>query len=156
MTHFENVIAALKGIKTEEIVPLIDWLIESRDREELVYTCGNGGSAATAIHFASDLRSIGIRAWDLLSPSKLTQLGNDSDFSTIFSQQREEGTLIAFSCSGTSSNILATLQKWDFLVTSRLAPAYTLCNMIIVPSVDYEVIEDVHLAICHAVKKALM
>ena len=156
MTHFENVIEALRGIKSSEIDMLEAAIRAVRARRGRVLTCGNGGSAATAIHFAADLRSIGIDASDLLSPAKLTQLGNDAGFNEVFRQQRHGGLLVAFSCSGTSKNILAALREGDILITSRLCPADTPHHLIVVPSVDYEVIEDCHLAICHAVKKALM
>jgi len=157
VTHFENVIDALKGIKSKGIELLITAIQAARTYRTTVFTCGNGGSAATAIHFAADLRSVGVNAWDLLSPSKLTQLGNDEGFVEVFKQQVRDGLLIAFSCSGASPNIFAALASGDFLITSRLCPLLPpLSHLITVPSVDYEVIEDCHLAICHAVKKALM
>lgn len=155
--HFLAVQAALIGsypLPVEHVADLIE-------TAKLILVCGNGGSAATAIHFASDLRSLGLPAFDLLSPSKVTQLGNDEGYDFVFSKQAApiDALVIAFSGSGTSPNIrmLKPLADRLILFTSTMheldyAPETTLIR---VPSADYEVIEDVHLIMCHAIKKEL-
>ena len=126
-----------------------------------VVTCGNGGSAATAIHLASDLRSVGIPAFDLLSPSKITQIDNDDGHAYMFRNQalQLEALVIAFSGSGTSKNIAAlayAVPERLVLFSSEMHPfKYPGVYVLRVDSTDYEVIEDVHLAMCHAIKKEL-
>lgn len=81
--HFNNIKNALDSVKQEWITKTVEAIKEA----PLVLIGGNGGSAAIAIHLAADLRSLGYRAIDLLSPSKLTQIGNDQGFDSIFSRQ---------------------------------------------------------------------
>lgn len=159
--HFRDVQAALGAISDKDINKVTDLILKAHQEGRPILTCGNGGSAATAIHFASDLRSLGIQAWDLLSPSKLTQLGNDVEFDSVFSKQYIPGALlIAFSCSGMSENIDKLRYRIPayalVLFTSDMCTCFNQHGLIVtVASTDYEVIEDVHLAISHALKKEL-
>ena len=155
--HFTAVQNALQRIDTRQIDHVVD-LIETAG---LIVTCGNGGSAATAIHLASDLRSVGLPAFDLLSPSKVTQIDNDDGHAYIFRNQAAslDALVIAFSGSGTSKNIQAlayAVGERMVLFSSEMNPfKYPSVYVVRVDSDDYEVIEDVHLAMCHAIKKEL-
>lgn len=90
-------------------------LTELVRRAKRVYLCGNGGSAANAMHIANDLFSCGIRAHALCSDvATLTAIGNDYGYHAVFSRQvqvyGEQGDLlIALSGSGKSLNIRAAL-----------------------------------------------
>jgi D-sedoheptulose 7-phosphate isomerase len=150
-----DVLAKLDVMAIERVVGLIQ-------DAQLVLTCGNGGSAATAIHFASDLRSLGYPAFDLLSPSKYTQIDNDSGHSHPFREQAAnfpEALIVAFSGSGTSKNIVTlaydSAERMVLFSSEMRKFNYPGVYVIKVPSDDYEVIEDAHLAICHAIKKEL-
>jgi len=155
--HFNAVQAALSRIDTRQIDHVVD-LIETA---KMIVTCGNGGSAATAIHFASDLRSLGYQAFDLLSPSKVTQIDNDDGHGYIFRNQAIPlaALIIAFSGSGTSENIevlaYATSDRLVLFSSEMREFNYPGVYVVRVESDDYEVIEDVHLAMCHAIKKEL-
>jgi len=159
--HFRDIQAALGRISDKDINEAATRILRAHREGRPVLLCGNGGSAATAIHFASDLRSLGIQAWDLLSPSKLTQLGNDAGFSSAFShqaQQAPDALVIAFSCSGTSENIERLFYETRDVIlftSTRLNREYKRGLIVCVASDDYEVIEDVHLSISHALKKEL-
>jgi D-sedoheptulose 7-phosphate isomerase len=86
-----------------------------------VLACGNGGSAADAQHFSAEF--IGrfererpeLGAIALTTDSSiLTAIGNDYDFSRIFSKQvrglgQAGDVLLAMSTSGNSANILAAI-----------------------------------------------
>jgi D-sedoheptulose 7-phosphate isomerase len=89
-----------------------------------VYICGNGGSAANAMHFANDLvygvapgNSLGLRANALVAnQSVLTCVANDIDYENVFSYQLETSgekgdILIALSGSGNSANIINAIKK---------------------------------------------
>jgi D-sedoheptulose 7-phosphate isomerase len=87
-----------------------------------IYTCGNGGSALEAEHFAAEL--VGhfgrdrapLRCVALPSGAGLlTALANDYDFRFVFSRQLEgfgmpRDVLLAFSTSGTSPNIVEAVR----------------------------------------------
>ena len=88
-----------------------------------VFLCGNGGSAANAIHLANDFlygidrdHGLGLRVHALpANSSVLTCLGNDIGYADIFSHQLavlgEEGDLLlVFSGSGNSMNIVKALE----------------------------------------------
>jgi D-sedoheptulose 7-phosphate isomerase len=157
--HFRDVQAALGNIQNREINQVVDYIMAAHRGGRPILTCGNGGSAATAIHLASDLRSLGVQAWDLLSPSKITQLGNDAGYGATFAYQVgqvPDALVVAFSCSGTSENVARLFYEECevILFTSMLLDTDYPGGMVVcVASDDYEVIEDVHLAICHALKK---
>jgi D-sedoheptulose 7-phosphate isomerase len=88
-----------------------------------ILACGNGGSAADAQHFAAELigrferERPGLAAVALTTDSSiLTAVGNDYDFSQIFSKQvRALGhpgdVLLAISTSGSSPNVLAAVAE---------------------------------------------
>ena len=164
ITHYDNVIKAIGSINSYETDLIAEHISQVQTR---VLTCGNGGSAATAIHFASDLRSVGINAWDLLSPSKVTQIMNDVGPENIFYQQvRIDDVVIAFTGSGLSPNIIGLLSSpaYIYIVTGTMNIGkrpwdnyvYPRLSVLEVESDDYEVIEDVHLIICHAIKKRIL
>lgn len=86
-----------------------------------VLSCGNGGSAADAQHFASELLNrfeserASLPAVALTTDSStLTSIANDRDYSEIFSRQidglgRPGDILLAISTSGASPNITAAV-----------------------------------------------
>ena len=87
-----------------------------------ILACGNGGSAADAQHFSGELlgrferERMGLAAIALTTDSStLTAIGNDYDYSEIFSKQvaalgREGDVLLAITTSGNSNNVLAAVQ----------------------------------------------
>lgn len=86
-------------------------------KSKRVYLCGNGGSAANAIHIANDLTSVGVKAHALTADvATLTRIANDVSYGAVFSAQlkvfAEPGDLlIALSGSGTSPNIVQALEE---------------------------------------------
>jgi D-sedoheptulose 7-phosphate isomerase len=92
------------------------------DAGQAVLTCGNGGSAADAEHFAAELvgkfqrdRS-GFRAVALTADSSvLTSVGNDYGFENIFARQieaigRRDDVVVGISTSGRSSNMVRAFE----------------------------------------------
>jgi D-sedoheptulose 7-phosphate isomerase len=87
-----------------------------------ILTCGNGGSAADAQHFAAEwvckykderrpYRAIALST----DTSIITAIANDFSFDTVFARQvealGEEGDLlVAFTTSGGSKNVLAAIE----------------------------------------------
>jgi D-sedoheptulose 7-phosphate isomerase len=87
-----------------------------------VLVCGNGGSAADAQHFAAELVNRFQRerrpyaALALTTDSSvLTSIGNDYDFSQVFSKQvealgRKGDMLLAISTSGNAANVCRAVE----------------------------------------------
>ena len=87
-----------------------------------VLTCGNGGSAGDAQHFAAEFvgrferERPGLAAISLTTDTSiLTALANDYDFASIFSKQVQAigapgDVLLAISTSGNSTNVVAAIE----------------------------------------------
>ena len=83
-----------------------------------ILTCGNGGSMCDAMHFAEELSGRyrkdrrALPAQAMSDPAHLTCAANDWGFDTVFARGveawgRRGDTLIVFSTSGNSPNLLA-------------------------------------------------
>lgn len=130
-------------------------LIQQIKKARFIWICGNGGSASTAEHFATDLVKKGYPAIALSSnTSVITMIANDYGYDQIFRKQlkvyaNEEDLLITISCSGTSKNIkeaeiealIKDIKTYKFETFGKIK--------------DYGKLEDKHLAFTHAVAKAL-
>jgi D-sedoheptulose 7-phosphate isomerase len=110
--------SVLKRIDTAEIGRFIKTLLDARERGATVFFIGNGGSAATASHFANDI-AIGtneygrpFRAISLTDNVPIiTAIGNDFGYEEIFVRQlrilgKKGDVLVAISASGNSPNLL--------------------------------------------------
>ena len=137
-----------------------------------IFACGNGGSAANSVHIASDLKTIinknkkRINCISFNSNlSEITCIGNDIGYDQIFSEQlkahgKKNDLLIVLSGSGNSKNILKVLllaKKLKILLVFRSGKAKSICDMTIDLNVDdMEVSEDFQLIVHHMSKKLLM
>ena len=112
----------LDQISLEEVVSFIEAIKEARENNKIVYFIGNGGSAATASHFANDL-AVGTRTskkpFRVMSltdnTAVLTAIGNDFGYDELFVKQLEvylnPGDLVvAISASGNSKNVVKALE----------------------------------------------
>lgn len=118
------------SVKQKISEQLVDVMIEISDRiakvlsqNGTVYLFGNGGSAADAQHVAAEFigrfemerRPLPAEAFTT-NTSILTAVGNDYDFTEIFSRQvrarvRPTDMVIGISTSGKSKNVLKGLQE---------------------------------------------
>lgn len=168
--HYTEVAAALMAVDDLQVEKVVKILEQVRKQDAFVWLIGNGGSAATCSHFATDLEKVcKIRAISVpdMMPTLLAY-GNDDGWENMFwrvvgEYGRINDVLIAISCSGNSQNIVKAAENW---ATSRLivltgdAEDSALVMMgshvvIGVPYPDIKVQEDVHLAVCHAIVGAL-
>ena len=112
----------LGRIDPKEIGHFIETLLDARERGATVFFIGNGGSAATASHFANDL-SIGTNDYEkpfrVLSLTDnvavMSAIGNDFGYDEIFSRQlrvlgKRGDVLVAISASGNSPNLLTAFE----------------------------------------------
>ncbi len=112
----------LAGIDGAEIAGFIRTLTNARDRGSRVFFIGNGGSAATASHFANDL-AIGtrparkpFRVTSLTdNVAVLTAIANDFGYDRIFVEQLKSemqpgDVVVAISASGNSPNLLVAVE----------------------------------------------
>ena len=155
------------------IAPLASAVEAAWRADRTIFIAGNGGSAATASHFATDLSKTtlasapdarGIRALALTdNAGLLTAWANDVAFEQVFAEQlrnlaRRDDLLIVISTSGESPNLIAAVAAAAECGVRSLAlapPASTLAERadLVVPveSESIQVTEDLHHIICHAV-----
>jgi D-sedoheptulose 7-phosphate isomerase len=132
---------------------------------------GNGGSAADAQHIAAEIVGRykkdrpGYAAIALTTDtSALTAITNDYGFEQVFSRQVEGlgqrgDVLLALSTSGRSPNILAALRKAreqglitiGFTGSKGEAMGAACDHLMIAPSDDTPVIQQIHLAVAHGI-----
>jgi D-sedoheptulose 7-phosphate isomerase len=135
-----------------------------------VLTCGNGGSAADALHLAEELVGRYRRerpSWAAIclnaDPTLLTCIGNDYGFDSVFSRQVEglagkNDLLICFTTSGNSVNILRALDtaktrgvKSVALLGKTGGPAKGKADIeLIVEGADTARIQEAHGFLLHA------
>jgi len=112
----------LKNIDRKSIGKFAETLLDARERGASVFFIGNGGSAATASHFANDI-AVGtnsyakpFRAISLTdNQAIITAIGNDFGFDEIFSRQlqllgKQGDIVVAISASGNSKNLIKAFE----------------------------------------------
>jgi D-sedoheptulose 7-phosphate isomerase len=113
----------LEQIDVDAVERIVRRLREARDSGAMIYIAGNGGSAATASHWANDLgkatKSSGRLPMRVMSLSDnvswLTALANDEGYERVFSGQLENfaqpgDVLVVISASGNSPNLLQAVE----------------------------------------------
>jgi D-sedoheptulose 7-phosphate isomerase len=146
-------------------------------KKSSIWVCGNGGSAANAIHWANDFlypvakKSLyGIKINSLsANPAVVTCLGNDIGYENIFSYQlrtlaSQGDLLIALSGSGNSPNIVEGMRtaremgvKTCAIIGFDGGAALTLADLPIHFDIDdMQVAEDAQMVVCHALVQALV
>lgn len=172
----ETLISALRAHDWSDVGKLADALGRCWAEGRQVFLCGNGGSAANAIHLANDLlygvdkpAGRGLRVTALpANAAVLTCLGNDISYADIFSQQlsalaRAGDLLIALSGSGNSPNIVRALEKArEMSLTSFAILGYSggkslklADHPIHFPVDDMQVSEDLQMIVGHMVMQQL-
>jgi len=165
MKYFSNPLNLEKPVST-----IVHKIMESKS----IFIIGNGGSASTAEHFATDLlfvKSIQIQAKIKVSAlssnsSSITAIANDIGFNKVFSHQlnrfAEEGDLCIFiSASGNSDNLLEAMKVCKLLNIETLAilgfdggKLKVFADHVLHFETEigrYAEVEDVHLSICHQI-----
>jgi D-sedoheptulose 7-phosphate isomerase len=168
--------ASLAQFDWQSVELLTQELAEIWNSKRNLFICGNGGSAANALHLATDLiygigKGIrpGMKVHALTANAPvMTCLGNDTSYDQIFSCQLEAlGTpgdvLITLSGSGNSPNILHVLEKakslgiktWAVLGFSGGKAKSLADDTIHFPVEDMQLAEDFQMIVGHMLMKAL-
>lgn len=175
--YFENLRQGMETLLQGDAFSSICKLLERARRESRqVFLAGNGGSAANANHWATDLiYGVGLggkgtfRVHSLSSNSSvMTCLGNDAGYENVFSRQLEAlgqaGDLVlVFSGSGKSPNILRLLESARRMKVTSVSflgfdggQAKALSDHCLhFPIHDMQVVEDLHMVAGHLCMKAL-
>ena len=175
--YIENQKTTLGTIPVEKVTDVITIFKQALDEDRNIFVFGNGGSAANASHFVTDLgkgssdktakrfRCISLNdntAW-------MTALGNDYSYDDVFLRQimnfaKAGDILFTMSVSGNSPNLVKAIQwgKGNRLTTIALVGKkrgrLAEISDIVVPVNDdhYGRVEDAHMGICHMIAYAFM
>jgi D-sedoheptulose 7-phosphate isomerase len=168
--YFERLKSTIDKISREEVAAFLGLLLDALEGGKTVFTLGNGGSAATASHYAADLNkglSYGRRRRFRViclsdNVATLTAYANDVSYDEVFVQPLrnflEPGDLVvAISGSGNSRNVLKAVEYangagaitvgltgYDGGALRRLAR-----HGVHVPVADMQVTEDLHMVFDH-------
>lgn len=176
--HFQTVSSLMAQMDSDAVGRVFDTLRNARDRNATVYVAGNGGSAATATHWTTDMGKATKRSGQLpfrimcLSDnvSWLTALGNDEGYERVFAGQLEnfaqkDDVLLVISASGNSPNLVCAVE----LAKERGAKTVgflgfdggklkDMVDEVVWVKTEmgaYEQVEDCHMALCHALTMCL-
>lgn len=172
--HVFRLRAALAAIDTSDLVAFSARLWPIARAGGLILIAGNGGSAANAAHMANDLgksslgrppRADAPRARALAlseAAATLTAWANDDAYERAFAEQVTTlagagDAVLLLSVSGHSPNIVAAAEAareagasvFALLGGDGGAVRALADQAIVVPSDDYQIVEDAHLAINH-------
>ena len=173
--HFAESIAtkqAAEGILVDSIVAAGQVMSDALLDDGKILSCGNGGSAADAQHFSSELLNRfererpGLPAMALTTDSStVTSISNDYAYEEIFSKQvralgRSQDILLGISTSGNSENVIRAISaahERDMKVVAltgrdggRMAEVFEDGDVEIrVPASRTARIQEVHLVIIH-------
>jgi len=168
---------ALDSLTSTLIGEFSEVIGEARTRGSQVWLVGNGGSAMTASHFATDLLRCAdpdgrpVRATSLCSNiGVISAISNDYGYEQIFSRQLEVGAqsgdvLVVVTASGSSPNLVKAMEwaREKSVITVGLTgfeggivrQLADLSVHVTSKNGDYGVVEDAHLAACHMVAESL-
>jgi D-sedoheptulose 7-phosphate isomerase len=175
-TYLTSLASVLSATPREPLRAIAAALFETYQRDGTIIICGNGGSAATATHFACDLGKWTVtegrrrlRALALTdNVALMTAWSNDTAYERVFVEQlmscyRPGDTLVAISGSGNSPNVLRAVE-W---ANAQGAPTVALAgfgggklaalarHVLVAPSHFMPEVEDVHSAITHGLAVTL-
>lgn len=177
-SYFNYLSDVLRRIDCQEVAAFVRTLLEARERGAKVLFMGNGGSAATASHFANDL-AIGtnsyrkpFRALSITDNNAVvTAIANDFGYNDIFERQirvlGDRGdVVVGISASGNSPNLIKAFEvARDLEIKTVALTAFDGGKMrdiadegIYVPTAmkEYGPAEDAHMILDHLVSSYLI
>lgn len=167
----------LDTLPVEKIAEVISMFKSALDHEKNIYVFGNGGCAANASHFVTDLGKGSsdktYKRFRCLSLNDnnpwMTALGNDYAFEDVFVRQlmnlaRTGDILFTMSVSGSSPNLVKAIQwgKENQMQTIALVGnkkgrlAEIADTVLVVGDGHYGRVEDAHMGMCHIIAYAFM
>jgi D-sedoheptulose 7-phosphate isomerase len=175
-TYLHQVAQTLSQLPQQPLDRIAEAIWATYERDGTILICGNGGSAASASHFACDMAKLTIssacrrvRALALTDNIPLiTAWSNDQTYADVFVEQligiyRPGDMLFAISGSGNSPNVLRAVE-W---ANDRGAPTVGLTGFdggklarlarfsLHVHNDSMPQVEDIHMTICHGLAVAM-
>lgn len=170
--YLDGIQKCFAEISEAEINDVADIILNACRRGNRVFVMGNGGSAATASHFACDLAKGTVIKEGAHLPAVsltdnipvLTAISNDINYASVFKEQlmsllNEGDVVIGISASGNSPNIIEAIGY----AKSRRARTVGMCafgggklkelvdKALVFSTQSYEQAEDIHMILAHLI-----
>lgn len=169
----------LAGLDHDVLSDIVECFLKARKHSATVFFAGNGGSAATASHFAQDLAEVGrktgrtiLKTFSLAdNVPAITALANDYGYETIFIKQMDErfkrgDVLVAISASGNSPNIVNAAKHAKKLGGVAIGfvgfdggKLAAICDHLLhvkTANGEYGPVEDIHMILDHMITTYMM
>lgn len=175
--YVDDCVAALRAVDLTAVDDLVKAVLEVRAAGRTIFTAGNGGSATTATHMATDLMFTTKLADPPLhvialtdNQAIITATANDLSYDDIFARQlgalgQPGDLLVLVTASGNSPNLLSAIQAARGLSIrtaaltgfdgGQLAPLADISIHVPTPIGAYGPVEDAHLAVNHMITRCL-
>lgn len=174
--YYEKEIEVIRALDFEEMGKAVEAVIDAYERGADIYIFGNGGSAATASHFANDFNKGISEHFDKKfkmtclcdSFATLTAIANDICYDEIFRFQllnrlKPQDLVIGISGSGNSANVInaAAYAKDNGAVTIGVSgfQGGKLMELtdyhLHVPVEDMQIAEDIHMTFDHMMYRVI-
>jgi len=166
----------LKNINFNELDKIINLLKKCFSNNNIVYTCGNGGSSSLAEHFTCDFikqtnnkTNLKVKCISLASNfSLISAIANDISYDKIFSFQVEKlckknDVIFLFSVSGNSKNLIETVKVAKKMSVKTVSftgfDGGKLSKIsdfnINFPIANFGIVEDCHISLMHYLSQFL-
>lgn len=172
--YCREMIHTLNTLSVSDIDAILNILWNAYQKKKKIYVVGNGGSAATASHYACDLGKgtavAGKKRFKIMSLNDnivhMTAIANDLSYDNVFKEQLEnvlepEDILICISASGNSSNLVQAVTYANSINATTIGilgfnggkiRELTDAN-IVVNNFNYGQVEDIHLIVGHVISQ---
>lgn len=174
--YYKREIEIINSLNFEEIDKAIGAIIDAYERETTIFIFGNGGSAATAIHYANDFNK-GIseyfeKKFNMIclcdNVATVMAIANDISYDEVFLFQlknrlKSTDLVIGISGSGNSINVVKAVEYAREVGTPVLGiTGYTGGKLrklsdyhLHVPVDDMQITEDIHMTFDHMMYKVI-
>ena len=156
-------------IDDEKLMAVVEVVVRALSTGKPLLVCGNGGSAADAMHITGELVGrflVERRALKAIcladNPAVLTAWSNDYSYETVFARQVEAygepgAVLLGISTSGNSANVVAAFEKAREMGVTTVAMtgegggrmASVSDHLLAVPSRITPLIQQLHICLYH-------
>lgn len=175
-SYKSSLISQLEDLDETVLIQILDTILKCWKDGRALFICGNGGSAANAVHLANDylygigngerpgMRVIALPA----NEAVMTCLANDVGYDSVFSAQLDAlaspgDLLMVFSGSGNSLNVLKAIDRSRELGMQSIAllgysggKCKSVADMVLHFKVDdMQISEDMQLVVGHMIMKHL-
>ncbi len=174
--YLQKEIKVIQSLNLDDINAVMNVLEDARLKGRRIFICGNGGSAATASHYASDFNK-GVNEYmdvkydfECLSDNvpAMMAVANDISYEEVFryplkNKMKKGDVLIGISGSGNSRNVVCAMEYAKSIGGTTVAIAgydggklKELADYCIHAEVmDMQISEDVHMILDHLMMHAL-